>query len=82
MKHRLLSLSLLPLLAMWWGGCEQSPSGIGNGNGTLTGPSADEAAKTGNLIRILSGQLVYESDARPPLIEPERHEKLPPQFNL
>ena len=67
MKHRLLSMSLLLLLAMWWGGCEQSPSGIRND--TLTGPSTDEAAKTGNLIRILSGQLVYESDARPPLID-------------
>ena len=68
MKHRLLSLSLLPLFAMWWGGCEQSPSGT-DSNGALTGPSAYEAAKTGNLIRILSGQLVYELDARPPLID-------------
>jgi hypothetical protein len=62
-------MSLLLLLAMWWGGCEQFSSGIGNSNSTLTGPSADEAAKTGNLIRILSGQLVYESTARPPLID-------------
>ena len=67
MKHRLLSMSLLMLSAMWWGGCEKTTSGIRND--TLTGPSADEAAKTGNLIRILSGQLVYESDARPPLID-------------
>jgi hypothetical protein len=67
MKHRLLSMSLLLPLAMWWGGCAQSPSGVRND--TLTGPSTDEAAKTGNLIRILSGQLVYESDARPPLID-------------
>jgi hypothetical protein len=58
MKHRLLSMSLLLLLAMWWGGCEQSPSGIRND--TLTGPSTDAAAKTGNLIRILSGQLVFD----------------------
>jgi hypothetical protein len=67
MKQRLLSMSVLMLSAMWWGGCEQNASGIRND--TLTGPSADEAAKTGNLIRILSGQLVYESDARPPLID-------------
>jgi hypothetical protein len=67
MKHRLLSMSLLMLSAMWWGGCEQSPSGIRND--TLTGPSTDEAAKTGNLIRILSGQLVDESSTRVPLID-------------
>ena len=67
MKQRLLSMSLLMLSATWWGGCEQTASGIRND--TLTGPSADEAAKTGNLIRILSGQLVYEASARPPLID-------------
>jgi hypothetical protein len=67
MKHRLPSMSLLLLLVMWWGGCEQSPSGIGNS--TLTGPSADEAAKTGNSSRILSGQLGDLSSARAPLID-------------
>ena len=68
MKHRLLSMSLLLLLAMWWGGCEQSPSGIRND--TLTGPSTVEAVKTGNVIRILSGQLVSDrSSAGLPLID-------------
>lgn len=67
MKHRLLSMSLLMLSAMWWGGCKQSPSGIRND--TLTGPSTGEAAKTGNLIQILSGQLVDEPSAPVPLID-------------
>jgi hypothetical protein len=67
MKRRLLSMSLFLLLAMWWGGCEQSPSGIRND--TLTGPSTGEAAKTGNLIQILSGQLVDEPSAPVPLID-------------
>jgi hypothetical protein len=68
MKQRLLSMSLLMLSAMWWGGCEQTASGIPSS--TLTGPSADEAAKTGNLIRILSGQLVSDrSSPGVPLID-------------
>jgi len=68
MKHRLLSMSLLMLSAMWWGGCEQTASG--SRSDTLTGPSADEAAKTGSLIRILSGQLVSDrSTAGGPVID-------------
>jgi hypothetical protein len=58
MKHCLLSMSLLMLSAMWSGACEQSASRIPSA--TLTGPSTDEAAKTDQPIRILSGQLVYD----------------------
>ena len=67
MKHR-LSMSVLMLSAMWWGGCERAASSLPGT--TVTGPSTDEAAKTDKLIRILSGQLVYDrSSSRPPLID-------------
>ena len=68
MKHRLLSMSLLMLSALWWGGCEQSRSAIRHD--TITGPSTDEAAKTDQPIRILSGQLAYDrSSSRAPWID-------------
>jgi hypothetical protein len=69
MKHRLLSMSMLMLSTMWWGGCEQSASRIPAT--TLTGPSSEgEAAKTDKAIRILSGQLVYDrSSSRSPMID-------------
>ena len=68
MKNRLLSTSLLLLLPMWWGGCEQSASGVRNSNPLA--PSMDGAAKTNKPIRIQSGQLVYDpSESFVPLID-------------
>ena len=68
MTHRLLSMSVLMLTTMSWGGCEQAASRIPSTG--LTGPSSDEAAKTDRAIRILSGQLVYDrSSSRSPSID-------------
>ena len=67
-QNRLLSISMLMLSTMWWGGCEQSASP--HSTTTLTGPSSGEAAKSDKAIRILSGQLVYDrSSSRSPSID-------------